>query len=253
MSEIEKILRKRPTYVGFLTAGDGGYEHSRKAILALIAGGVDIIEIGVPFSDPVADGPSIQQASERAIKQGSSMEQVLELIRQVRQQTTTPIILFSYYNPILACQQDFYGRLKAAGANGILVVDLPLAEAGHHLEQCKLHKIDPIFLISPSTSMQRIESFKPYAKGMLYYVCRNGTTGVKSSLPDDFASKLETIKQHINLPVVAGFGIANREMAAQALQHADGFVVGSRFVDAAHKTQNYQELTQLARDIKPLL
>lgn len=251
MSEIENTLRKGPAYVGFLTAGDGGYEHSHKAILALIKGGVDIIEIGVPFSDPVADGPTIQQASERAIKQGSSMDQVLELIQQVRQQTTTPIILFSYYNPILVYQQDFYAKLKAAGANGILVVDLPLAEADHHLEQCKRHNIDPIFLISPSTSTQRIKSFKPHARGMLYYVCRNGTTGVKNSLPDDFASKLESIKQHIDLPVVAGFGISNREMAAQALQHADGFVVGSRFVDAAHKTQNYQELTRLAKDIDP--
>ncbi len=251
MSVIQAAFDKRSTYVGFLTAGDGGYSHSLQSALALIKGGVDIIEIGLAFSDPIADGSTIQLASQRAITAGMTLKKVLALITDVRKATNIPIILFSYYNPILSYGKSFYSELKAAGANGILVVDLPIEEAQQHLSACQAHGIDPIFLVSPSTSVERLKVINQYASGMLYYVCRNGTTGVKSNLPDDFAEKLQTIKQHIQLPIVAGFGIATRDMAAEVLTHADGFVVGSRFVDAAHKTQDYEQLTQLARDIDP--
>ncbi len=251
MTRIKTVFDKKPAYLGFLTAGDGGYDHSKKALLALIAGGVDIVEIGVPFSDPVADGSTIQQASQRAIAQGTDLTQVLRLIRDIRQKTTTPIILFSYYNPLLAYGESIYAELATAGADGILVVDLPLEEAGSHLEACREHNLDPIFLISPSTRSERLKQINTYGRGMLYYVCRNGTTGVKASLPTDFKEKLLEIKRYCDLPVVAGFGIANREMATQVMEYADGFVVGSRFVDAAYRTQDYAALTALARSIDP--
>ena len=124
-----------------------------------------------------------------------------------------------------------------AGVDGCLMVDLPLEESQHHIELCTTNNIDPVFLISPSTPKTRIKQISDHGKGMLYYVCRNGTTGVKTNLPDDFASHMKKIKSQTKLPVITGFGISNKTMAADALEHADGFVVGSLFVETAHKAK----------------
>src|SRR3990167_2433492 len=243
MSRISAVFKKGPAYVGYLTAGDGGHEKSLAAMLALIKGGVNILEVGVPFSDPIADGPIIQQASQRALLQGFSLDKVLKLIAELRTQTTIPIILFSYYNPIYRNAAHFYSTAKKAGVDGMLVVDLPLEEAQPHVAYCKQYHLDPIFLIPPSTPSDRLQRINQFAAGMLYYVCRHGTTGIKTSLPDHFSEKLAEIKAVTSLPVVTGFGISNRDMARQALQHADGFVVGSLFVEAAHQGR---DLTALA-------
>lgn len=251
MNRIKQAFKSHSAYVGYLTAGDGGYQHSLKSVLALITGGVNIIEIGVPFSDPVADGPTIQQASQRALEQGMTLSKTLELVADIRQQSEVPIILFSYYNPIYNMGEAFYQRAKKAGTDGILMVDLPLEESQKHLAFCQHHQLDPIFLISPKTTEQRLDLISKHAKGMLYYVCRNGTTGVKSSLPDDFASNIAKIRKHSRLPIITGFGISTQAMAKQALEHADGFVVGSLFVDTVAQTKDYAVITQKARSIKP--
>lgn len=251
MNRISAMFQQGPAYIGYLTAGDGGYQPSLTAMLALIEGGISLLEVGVPFSDPIADGPSIQQASQRALEAGFSLQDVFRLVAELRTKTTIPIVLFSYFNPIFCYKNDFYADAKNAGIDGILVVDLPLEEATQHVTACKQQQLDPIFLISPSTSHERLQLINQSASGMLYYVCRNGTTGIQSTFPENFATKMAEIKLGTHLPIVTGFGISDKNMAALALQHADGFVVGSLFVDAAYRAKSPEALTAIARKIDP--
>lgn len=251
MSAITAQFKQTPAFVGYLTVGDGGVQRTFDAALALINGGVNVLEIGVPFSDPIADGPTIQQASQRALENGTTLTDVFDLIQKLRQATDIPLILFSYYNPIYQAGDSFYTAAKHAGVEGCLIVDLPLEEATTHQAACNKVGIDPILLISPSTPKERIIKINQHAQGMLYYVSRKGITGVKSSLPTDFQQKIAAIKAVSTLPVVAGFGIANRAMAAEVLQYADGFVVGSLFVKAIAEGVSTAGLTQLAQSIDP--
>lgn len=251
MSVIEETLKNERGFVGYLTAGDGGMARSKAALLALVEGGVNVLEVGVPFSDPVADGPTIQAAADRALKEGATLEKVLNLVRDLKKETDTPVILFTYYNPILNAGPDFYHQAKAAGVDGCLVVDLPLKELKDYQDACLKNDLDPIFLISPSTPKDRIAEIAKHSRGMLYYVTRSGTTGVRNDLPSDLKERLKTIKSVTSLPVVAGFGIANREMAAAMLEHADGFVVGSLFVKAVANEESPEKIKQLAKEIDP--
>lgn len=252
MSIIQDVFKKGPAYVAYLIAGDGGMKKSLADMLALIEGGVDILEIGMPFSDPVADGPTITKAAIRSLDQGTTLDDVLNLVKSIRQKTEIPIILFTYYNPIfIAASQDFYARAKAAGVNGILTVDLPLEESQEYQMNCKQHDLDPVFLVAPSTPIDRVREIARYSKGMLYYVCRKGVTGVKNELPEELAQKLAEIKSVATLPVVVGFGISNKQMAESVIQHADGFVVGSLFVKAVEKGMQTNDLTLLAQSIDP--
>lgn len=252
ISRITALFKNNPAFVAYLTAGDGGISRSHEAALALIKGGVNLLEIGIPFSDPVADGPVIQQASERALQQKTSLDDVLILVKSIRQSSDVPIILFSYYNPILqGMQRSFLKAAKAAGADACLVVDLPLEESDVYYNACIEAELDPIYIVSASTSKQRINAINNKAKGMLYYACRKGVTGVKSDLPDSFPDQLAAIRSVTTLPVIAGFGIANRDMAQQVMQHADGFVVGSYFVNAIAQGLNADQLTALAESINP--
>ena len=161
------------------------------------------------------------------------------------------LLLLTALLTILAMGPSFYSKAKDAGVDGCLVVDLPLEEAKNHTDACAEHHIDPIFLISPSTSKERIIEINQHAKGMLYYVSRKGTTGVKSSLPNDFKQRLREIKSLTKLPVVSGFGISTQGMAQEVLQHTDGFVIGSLFVKAVADGMSPAELTQLAKSIDP--
>lgn len=251
MSRIETQLQQQPGYIGYLTAGDGGIDRTFEAALALVNGGVNILEIGVPFSDPIADGPVIQAASMRALKNGTTLDDIFTLIKKVKKHIDIPIILFTYLNPILSAGKEFYRKASEAGVDGCLVVDLPLEEATTHFQICAEFNIDPILLISPSTTIERINTMQQHAKGMLYYVCRKGTTGIKSSLPDDFEKKVNEIKAHTRLPVVVGFGISNQTMAKEILKYADGFVIGSLFVKAVSDDMSASELTTLAKSIAP--
>lgn len=251
MNRITQQFKTGPAYVAYLTAGDGGMERTAEAMLALIDAGVTILEVGVPFSDPVADGPTIQQAAARALAQGTTLADIFNLIAQLRKQTQIPIILFSYYNPILAYGKNFYTDAKQAGVDGCLIVDLPLEEASQHYQLCQQVNLDPILLIAPSTPLERVKQINQQGQGFLYYVSRKGTTGIKSFLPDDFADKMTAIKAVTTLPIVVGFGIASREAAKAVISHADGFVIGSLFVDAVAQGMTRHEITELAKSIDP--
>jgi tryptophan synthase alpha chain len=251
---IKAFFSKNKAFIGYLTAGDGSIQRTLEASLALIEGGVNMLEIGVPFSDPVADGPVIQRAATRALKSGTNLEDILWLAEQLRQKTDIPLILFSYLNPILAViQTDFLAKAKLAGIDGMLIVDCPLEESDTLREQCLSENIAPIYVIAPSTSLSRLRRMDKIGKGFLYYACRKGTTGIRTGLPDDFALKMQEIQSHVHLPVVTGFGISEKNIAKQVLEYSQGVVIGSLFVKAVENNASFDELKKLALSINPFI
>ncbi len=238
------MIDKKPAFIGYITLGDGGLDYSLQAALALIAGGVDLLEIGIPFSDPVADGPVIQQAMHRALNAGTTVHDAIPFIQQLRKHTQIPLVLFSYYNPILKAGPVFLNDAKQAGANGILIVDLSF-------EQMPATPLDPIFVAATTTSDARLKQITEKGRGFIYYACQKGTTGMRDALPSYIESDIARIKKQTQLPVVIGFGISNRAMAQEAIRFADGFVVGSYFVSAMGQKKTPEELKTMAEAIDP--
>lgn len=252
ISRIEKLFLAQKAFIGYLTAGDGGIQRTLAAALALIAGGVNMLEIGIPFSDPVADGPVIQRATSRSLASGTTLKDILWLIREIRKHSDIPLILFSYLNPILsALSSCFLNDAKAAGVDGLLLVDCPFEESSIIREKCNKNEISLIYVITPSTTLERMKKINEFSQGFLYYACQKGTTGMRHVLPDDFQQKLNSIKQVMQLPVVVGFGVANQAMVKNILAHADGVVVGSFFINALEKGAPPSALLNLARELRP--
>lgn len=234
--------------IAYLTAGDGGIS-SVEYFLALVSGGANILEIGIPFSDPVADGFTIHAAMERSLKIGTNAAKTLELVQQIRRKTDVAIIIFTYYNPIAA---DIVGRLSAiknSGADGLLIVDLPYEEAVEVRFWCNLLGLVLITVIAPSTPIDRVKLLSSLSRGFIYYACNKGTTGVRSQLPQDLFTKVCQLRQKVTLPIAVGFGISNQEMVNQVLSVADGCVVGSYFVNAIAQNKTPLEVEQLAFNI----
>jgi tryptophan synthase alpha chain len=248
----QALFDQKQAFVAYITAGHRGLDYTEQAAHALIRGGVDILEIGLPFSDPIADGPIIQEAMLDALARGTELTAVLKTIARIKQQTNTPIVLFSYYNPLLASGlNQALEQAARAGVDAVLVVDLPLEESHEYLNLCRAHQLKPIGLLAPSSSKARIQAISSAFDGFLYYVCRHGTTGIKNSLPDNYANNLNTIRSQTKTPVVSGFGISTQALATNALHHADGFVVGSAFVQAISNKASPDDLQTLATHIKP--
>lgn len=249
-NRIKKQFKKHKIFAAYLTIGDGGLDHSLAAAKALIQGGVNMLELGVPFSDPIADGPVIQRAAQRALKNNTSLFDVLDVAKKLRKEfSEIPLILFSYFNPLLhAHPPTWLPKAVDAGIDGVLVVDLPYEEATEFYQQCLLHDIQPISIITPATSSARLKMITRHAKGFLYYASRKGTTGIRQGLPEGFSQKITEIKALTSLPLLAGFGIANKEDAKEILHHADGFVVGSFFVKALEEKVALQKLQEMARE-----
>lgn len=227
MSRISQAFANKRAFIGYLTAGDA----DKDRFLSLLEMGVNLLEIGIPFSDPVADGPVIQRAMERALLAGTTPEAVLHLVRELRLETNVALLLFTYFNPIQRDLEGFLHQAKESGADGVLIVDLPLEESSSYRRLCKLFGLSPIFVISPSTPPERIQAISAASEGFIYYACRKGTTGARTSLPEDLEQKVAQIRAHTHLPVAVGFGISNRETADAVLNIADGVVVGSHFVE----------------------
>lgn len=250
MSRIPQLFANNKAFIAYLTAGDGGRKRTLDAALALIDGGVNMLEIGLPFSDPIADGPIIQRAALRALAAGTTLQDVLWLAKEIRKRSHIPLILFSYLNPILsALQSNFLTMAKNAGIDGLLLVDCPLEESQLIRDQCVQNELTLIYIIASSTSLERIHKITQHAQGFLYYACRKGTTGVHNNLPDDFQQKTQSIKAIVDLPLVVGFGISNQKMVKRVLEHADGVVVGSYFVKALEEGVKPSDLSALARAI----
>lgn len=250
IQRIERSFSKGKLFIAYLTAGDGGIKRTLDASLALIEAGIHMLEIGIPFSDPIADGPIIQRAASRALASQTTLQDVLWLTTEIRKKSDIPLILFTYLNPILSAMEgSFFKDAQKAGVDGLLIVDCPIEESSLFRDQCLENEIAPIFVISPSTSAERIRHIDQYGKGFLYYACQKGTTGVRAHLPIDFVEKMQFLRQHARLPVVVGFGISNRESAVNVLKEADGVVVGSLFVKALEEGMAPLELKNLVKSL----
>lgn len=227
-----KINSNTKFFVPYITAGDPDLLSTKKYMYALIQGGADIIELGVPFSDPVADGVTNQQAAERALKNGISISNVMDLVKEIRNEgVSQPIILFTYYNPIFSMGLDlFFQRAQECGVSGVLVVDLPPEEACEYSNKINQTSLGAVFLASPTTSAERLKKISDLSTGFVYYISRTGVTGVQNELSDTLEAELKQVRQWIDKPIAVGFGISTAEQAYEVSRIADGVVVGSALV-----------------------
>ena len=224
--------QNRAAFVAYVCAGDPDFDTSLAACRALLANGVDVLELGVPFSDPLADGLTNQLAAQRALESGITAARVLELVRRLRETSETPIIFYTYYNLLFTNGVEAYVRAaKDAGVDGILTLDLPPEEAGEVTAACRAHGVDTVFIVAPTTPDARISIIAGVTTGFIYYVSREGVTGVRDQVAGNIAEAVARIRRHSPLPVAVGFGIGSREQVAQVAALADGVVVGSALVN----------------------
>jgi tryptophan synthase alpha chain len=230
--------QKRIALIPFITAGDPNPTLTVPMMHALVEAGADIIELGIPFSDPMADGPVIQRASERALAAGTSLRDVLEMVKNFRvQNKTTPIVLMGYLNPIEIMGYEILAETaEAVGVDGILTVDLPPEEFGKFGELLRSHALAPIFLLAPTTTTERIKRICTQAHGYLYYVSLKGVTGSSNIDMTSVADKVTEIREYSDLPIAIGFGIKDAKSAAQAAKIGDAVVVGSALVRLVETT-----------------
>jgi tryptophan synthase alpha chain len=225
--------------VGYITAGDPSPDATLKFVLALAEAGVDVIELGVPFSDPLADGPTIQRASERALKSGTTLAGVLDLVRRIRQSSQVPLVLFSYYNPILQMGlEKFASKASTAGADGVLATDLTPEESEEYRRILAAQHLDMIFLGAPTSTDERLAKIAACSSGFLYLISRTGVTGAKDTLPDDLPALLRRARSVTQLPIAVGFGISLPGHVSVLGGLADAAVVGSALVSEIEKAQS---------------
>ena len=233
---------KRPALVAYVTCGDPDLTTTQKIVLAAIEAGADVIELGVPFSDPVADGPVIQRASERALKHGTSLAQVLTLAAEIRQQAqSTGLIIFSYLNPILRMGMEKFCKVaRAAGVDGVLVTDLPVEEAGAYLQAMQEHDLSPVFLAAPTSPDERLKRIADASRGFVYAVSRTGVTGQRQQLAVDARRLVKRLRRVTKLPIALGFGISTPEQFAEVGEFADAVVVGSAIVQTIERNRGWE-------------
>jgi tryptophan synthase alpha chain len=228
---------RRPRLVTYVTAGDPDLDRSRQIVLALARAGADVIEVGVPFSDPIADGPAIQRASERALAAGSTLAATLDLIASVREQTDVPVVVFTYANPVLRMGvEPFIDRAAAAGVDGVLLLDIPIEESATMHAALDRRGIDQIFLISPTTTEERLREAATRGRGFLYAISRLGVTGTRDAVAVSGRPLVARIRQTTTLPVALGFGISRPEHVREVMAYSDAAVVGSAIVQVIAET-----------------
>ncbi len=240
----------RKALIGYLTAGDPDLPTSERNIRLALANGVDLLEIGVPFSDPTADGPAIQAAGQRALKAGTNLKKILGLAARLRRSFKAPLILFSYANPLFRYGYDKLCRdAKRAGLDGLLVVDLPYEESTELRGLMQRHGLLFIQLIAPTTSPARVRRLLAQADGFVYYILVKGVTGVRKRLTPSIKQNIDRLRTCTDLPIAAGFGISDGAQARAAARHADAVVVGSALVEAASKGRLAKLVRELAAAI----
>jgi tryptophan synthase alpha chain len=223
--------------VAYITAGDPSLDATEKIVLAAAEAGADVIELGVPFSDPVADGPTIQRASDRALRSGTTLGGVLELVRRLRARTEVPLVLFSYFNPILQMGlEKFAEAAAAAGADGVLATDLTPEEAVDYRATMRAHGLDTIFLAAPTSTDARLARIAEFSSGFLYLISRTGVTGAREALPEELPALARRVRRFTKLPLAVGFGISLPAHVAVLGGIADAAVVGSALVEEIEKS-----------------
>jgi len=235
--------------VAYITAGDPTLDATLQFVLALADAGADVIELGVPFSDPLADGPTIQRASERALKSGTTLAKVLELVGRIRKVSQVPLVLFSYYNPILQMGLEKFAKASAeAGADGVLTTDLTPEESDEYRPILRAHGLDTVFLAAPTSSDERLKIISAASSGFLYLISRTGVTGAKDSLSDELPALLRRVHQFSELPVAVGFGISQPGHVAVLGGLADAAVVGSALVSEIERAPSVEAAATALRD-----
>jgi tryptophan synthase alpha chain len=217
--------------IAYITAGDPSLDATHKFVLALAEAGADVIELGIPFSDPLADGPTIQRASERALKHHTTLSQVINLVREIRKSSEVPIVLFGYFNPVLQMGlEKFASAAASAGADGVLITDLTPEESDNYRQILAAHQLDTIFLGAPTSTDERLAKIAAVSSGFLYLISRTGVTGAKDALPDDLPALLRRARKATQLPIAVGFGISLPGHVSVLGGLADAAVVGSALV-----------------------
>jgi len=236
MSRIDRTfeaLRKadRKGFIAYITAGDPDLERTRRLVLEFGRRGVDLVELGVPFSDPLADGPVNQAAAQRALRGGATLRDVLGLVQDIREESEMPLVFFTYFNPVyrygLECFAD---RAAAVGVDGVLMLDLPLEESAEYKALMDARKMDTVFIVAPTTPEQRIRRISEYATGFVYCTSRTGVTGERERLSEALAPIVERIRRYTDKPIGVGFGISTPDHVREASRHADAVIVGSAIV-----------------------
>jgi tryptophan synthase alpha chain len=241
--------------VAYITAGDPSLDATLKFVLALAESGADVIELGVPFSDPLADGPTIQRASERALKSGTNLAGVIHFVGRIRKSSQVPLVLFSYYNPVLQMGLEKFAEAASfAGADGVLITDLTPEESEDHRRILAAHRLDTIFLAAPTSDNARIAKIAAVSTGFLYLISRTGVTGAKDALSDEVPSLLRRVRAATTLPIAVGFGISLPGHVSLLGGLADAAVVGSALVAEIEKASSIDSaaaaLSTLVRSLK---
>jgi tryptophan synthase alpha chain len=255
-AKFDQLRREgRKAFIPYITAGDPDLETTGRLLLALAGAGADVIELGVPFSDPMADGPVIQRASERALKKPIGVADILPIVARVRERSDVPILLFTYFNPLMQFSAAGDGEeLKRAGVDGVLVTDLIPEEGEDFVAGMRRAGLDTVFLVAPTSTDDRIKLIAEHSTGFIYVVARTGVTGMRESDSAQVRTLVERVRRHSNLPVAVGFGVSKPEHVRDVWSYADGAVVGSRLVLEIEGhlglPQLVDRVAQLARDLK---
>jgi tryptophan synthase alpha chain len=245
----------RKAFIPYITAGDPDLATTERLLLALDDAGADVIELGVPFSDPMADGPVIQRASERALKNPVGVADILPIVERVRARSDVPILLFTYFNPLLQFSNENTGeKLKRAGVDGVLVTDLIPEEAEDFVAEMRRVELDTVFLVAPTSTDERIKLIAEHSSGFIYVVARTGVTGMRESVSAEVRALVERVRRYSPLPVAVGFGISKPEHVRDVWSYADGAVVGTRLVleieNNLSSPQLVEKVAQLARELR---
>ncbi len=249
-SRIEEKFKKlkeanQKALIPFITAGDPDLETTKRLVIEMERAGADIIELGVPFSDPIADGPVIQKASYRSLNAGTTLKKIIALVKELRRTTEVPIVLMTYYNPVFKYGvSEFVGDATDAGVDGIIVPDLPPEEGEGIIEEGKRHNLNTIFLLAPTSTKERIKIVASVSTGFIYYVSLTGVTGARKSLPETVEASVNKIRKATDKPIAVGFGISTSEQAKRIASFADGVIVGSAIVNVIEKNIDKPDLIE---------
>ncbi|NLL97318.1 MAG: tryptophan synthase subunit alpha [Clostridiaceae bacterium] len=252
MSRITKAFENKKAFIAFITGGDPDIETTEKLIPAMAEAGADLIEIGIPFSDPVAEGSVIQQADERALKNGCTVDKLFDMVSAVRRKTDIPLLFMTYLNPVYVYgKEKFLCRCKQCGIDGMIVPDMPFEEKDELSGECEDYGVDLISMIAP-TSRERIDRIAKEAKGFLYCVSSLGVTGVRSKITTDMGEMIRRVREVTNIPCAIGFGISTPEQAAHMAQLSDGVIVGSAIVKliGEYGRESLKPVTEYIRRLK---
>ncbi len=232
-------------FIAYIAAGDPDLDATKQLVIEFDRIGVDLVELGVPFSDPLADGPVNQLAAERALKSGTNVKKILETVKQIRQSSEIPIILFTYFNPIHHMGvEEFVAEAAASGVDGVLALDLPPEESKEYKSLMDMKDLCTVYLLAPTSSDERIDLISKFSSGFIYYVSREGVTGMREKMAGDVGATVEKIRARSGSPVAVGFGIADEKMAAEVASYADAVVVGSAIVKKIEENGDKPDLVE---------